>query len=148
MPFSKNLVSEISTWQARVDDHKEKQLINPFSLWEGASHREKLSKTDENYGKPVEGTLTAIRGQEALESVYNEIHELCMIIAAIGVHQTDKSVRVTFGELFHAYLRISNKLVGMLIRARRHNLLDFEGEILYQCQDEKVEITLFKVPER
>jgi hypothetical protein len=36
------------------------------------------------------------------------------------------------------------QLVGMLIRARKHGLLHFEGEMLYQRQDEKKTITLLK----
>lgn len=32
----------------------------------------------------------------------------------------------------------------MLLRARKHKLVDFEGEMLYQRQDEDVIITLLK----
>ncbi|GAB1608340.1 hypothetical protein Ahia01_001118200 [Argonauta hians] len=137
MALSKDLVSEISSWQTKVDKHEESLVDNSCPL----------PKTDENYGRPVEGTKSAIRGEKALKHILREVHELCVIISEIGQHQPDNTVRVTFGELFKAYIRISNKLVGMLIRARRHKLLDFEGEILYQRQDDKVPITLFKVPE-
>ncbi len=36
------------------------------------------------------------------------------------------------------------QVVGMLLRARKHNLVAFEGEMLYQRQDDEKEITLLK----
>ena len=49
---------------------------------------------------------------------------------------------VTFGRLFERYTRISNKVVGMLLRARKQNLVHFEGEMLFQRRDDGVIITL------
>ena len=54
---------------------------------------------------------------------------------------------VTFGRLFERYTRISNKVVGMLLRARKQNLVHFEGEMLFQRRDDGVIITLLHVPE-
>lgn len=34
------------------------------------------------------------------------------------------------------------QVVGMLLRARKHRMVDFEGEMLYQRRDEDVIITL------
>jgi hypothetical protein len=34
--------------------------------------------------------------------------------------------------------------VGMLIRARKYGLVDFEGEMLYQKQDDHKEVRLLK----
>jgi hypothetical protein len=31
------LTERVKIWQKRADEHKEKQLVNPFSDWEGAS---------------------------------------------------------------------------------------------------------------
>lgn len=39
---------------------------------------------------------------------------------------------------------ISDKLVGMLLRARKHKLVDFEGEVLFQRRDDHVPIILLK----
>lgn len=36
------------------------------------------------------------------------------------------------------------QVVGMLLRARKHGIVAFDGEMLYQRQDEKVPITLLK----
>ena len=46
------------------------------------------------------------------------------------------------------YTVISNKLVGVLLRARKHGYVDFKGEILFQARDDHVQITLLKVPEQ
>lgn len=42
------------------------------------------------------------------------------------------------------YTVISDKLVGMLLRARKHKILDFEGEVLFQRKDDHVPIILLK----
>jgi hypothetical protein len=65
--------------------------------------------------------------------------ELCDIIHQQGEplfspeeKPNDPRVVISFGELFSIYTVISNKLVGVLLRARKHKLLDFEGECLFQ----------------
>ena len=50
--------------------------------------------------------------------------------------------KIEFGKLFKIYTYISNKLVGILLRARKYGLVDFEGECLFQRQDDDVIITL------
>ena len=35
----------------------------------------------------------------------------------------------------------------MLLRARKQNLVDFEGEMLFQRRDDNVVITLLRMPE-
>lgn len=37
------------------------------------------------------------------------------------------------------YNHINDKLVGLLLRARKHKLLDFEGEVLFQVYDTTVD---------
>ena len=37
---------------------------------------------------------------------------------------------------------ISNKVVGILLRARKYGFVTFEGEMLFQGQDDNVVITL------
>lgn len=41
-------------------------------------------------------------------------------------------------------MHISDKVVGLLLRARKHKLLDFEGEILFQRRDDDVPIMMLK----
>lgn len=143
-----NMSSQINQWQQRAIEHEQKQLLNPFSEWDGASHCPKLSKTDADYGKPIEGSMTEIRGKKAGEHIGNEIVELCQVISDLGDLQPDNTIIIKFGTLFQAYTRISNKLVGMLMRARKQNLVHFEGEMLFQGRDDDVEIKLLKTVEQ
>ncbi|XP_052221912.1 actin-binding Rho-activating protein-like [Dreissena polymorpha] len=152
-------------WQKRIDHHEVDRLINPFSefwgenrnqyknvlenakaVWKGADKRTKLTKEDHKYGNVVEGSLTEYRGKKAKNNIANYIVECCETIRDIGEPQADGTYRITFGKLFLAYERINDYLVGLLVRARRHGLVDFIGEMLYQRQDDHVIITLLKVP--
>jgi len=58
--------------------------------------------------------------------------------------QNDPRKVISFGNLFSIYTGISDKVVGMLIRARKHQLVDFEGECLFQRRDDHVPIILLK----
>lgn len=46
--------------------------------------------------------------------------------------------------LLQIYNYISDKVVGILLRARKHKLLEFEGEMLYQRRDDDVPIFLLR----
>lgn len=50
-------------------------------------------------------------------------------------------ITVEFGKLFDRYV---SKLVGILLRARKQRLVDFEGEMLWQGKDDHVLITLLQ----
>lgn len=141
---SEGINSRIAIWKQVEQQHKQKQLINPFSQWEGASHREKLSIDDKEYARPVEGSMTAIRGQMAGERISGEIQTLMCNIKLIGSIDRNGHYSVRFGKLFNHYVKISNKLVGILMRARKQGLLDFEGEMLWQRRDDNVVITLLE----
>lgn len=108
-----------------------------------------------------------MRGKKAHSSISKEVLELCSLIREYGEDKPDgRTVRlkrkitiaypmisvldqmlslqlISFGQLFDMYTVISNKLVGMLLRARKHGLLTFDGEMLYQRRDEGKVITLF-----
>jgi hypothetical protein len=94
------------------------------------------------YGRPPEGSKTELRGLKAHSHISKEVVELCNLIKEYGESQKDGTVAITFGELFQMYTAISNKVVGILLRARKHGLLHFEGEMLYQRRDEGVLVTL------
>ena len=101
-----------------------------------------------SYGKPVPGSKTEARGIKAHESVEDEIRVLCSVIEEHGKPIEDGLAEIKFGELFKLYQVISNKVVGVLIRARKHGFVQFEGEMLYQRRDDNVVIKLIKSPER
>ena len=109
-------------------------------------HMQSISGHNESYGKPPPGSKTEFRGKSAGVHISKEIIELCEVICQLGTKQPDGTVTVLFGNLFEAYTKISNKLVGMLLRARKQNLLHFEGEMLFQRRDDHVPIVLLRMP--
>uniref|UniRef100_A0A8C9G6G9 Actin-binding Rho-activating protein n=1 Tax=Pavo cristatus TaxID=9049 RepID=A0A8C9G6G9_PAVCR len=133
-------------WQEWADQHIVTQKLNPFS--EEFDHElamsTRLHKGDEGYGRPKEGTKTAERAKRAEAHIHREIRDLCFIIETMATPRRDGKIQVTFGELFERYVRISDKVVGILMRARKHGLVDFEGEMLWQGRDDNVIITLLK----
>ncbi len=140
--------NRIAAWKAVEQKHKDKQLINPFSEWEGASTRQKLRPDDPEYARPISGSMTAIRGQAAEQRISGEIQNLIRVIQNVGQKSNKDGLhRVTFGKLFEVYVKISNKLVGILLRARKQGQVQFEGEMLWQGKDDHVVITLLTTSE-
>ncbi|NXN95422.1 ABRA protein, partial [Rhinopomastus cyanomelas] len=133
-------------WQEWADQHIITQKLNPFSeeFDHELSMSMRLHKGDEGYGRPKEGTKTAERAKRAEAHIHREIRDLCLIIESMARPRRDGKIQVTFGELFERYVRISDKVVGILMRARKHGLVDFEGEMLWQGRDDNVIITLLK----
>lgn len=132
-------------WQKWSSERQEYQKNNPFS------HHTRPSGTvhqrgQDDYGRPLQGSLTEQRGKDAQTLISREVQELCDVIRSIGeLKERDgagKVVTVEFGKLFEHYVTISNKLVGILLRARKQRLVDFEGEMLWQGKDDHVVITL------
>lgn len=104
-------------------------------------------RNDKEYGRPVAGSKTETRGRFAGAHISQEVKQLCQIILQMGEEQPDGTFSVTFRRLFDRYTRISNKVVRMLLRARKQNLVHFEGEMLFQRRDDDVIITLLHMPE-
>ncbi|NXA35497.1 ABRA protein, partial [Eudromia elegans] len=119
------------------------QRKNPFSNDERLAAKPLPShRGDPSYGRPPEGSKTEQRGRDAHSHVGKEVEELCGIIRSTGEKGEDGHVSVTFRQLFETYVTISNKVVGILLRARKHGLVHFEGEMLWQGKDDDVIITL------
>uniref|UniRef100_A0A0N5C9B0 Costars domain-containing protein n=1 Tax=Strongyloides papillosus TaxID=174720 RepID=A0A0N5C9B0_STREA len=103
----------------------------------------RLKKDDPEYGTPIPGTLTELRAKKASKHIAKEMGIVCQVIEEYGkVNKKTGLIEITFGELFNIYTFISDKVVGILLRARKHNMLQFEGEMLYQRRDEDKIITL------
>uniref|UniRef100_A0A8C1W0I9 Si:dkey-29b11.3 n=1 Tax=Cyprinus carpio TaxID=7962 RepID=A0A8C1W0I9_CYPCA len=79
-----------------------------------------------------------------MQSSHSEVTELCRVIMESGESGDDGRPAVRFGTLFERYVTISNKLVGVLLRARKQGLVHFEGEMLWQGRDDGVLITLLE----
>ncbi|XP_034747948.1 actin binding Rho activating protein b [Etheostoma cragini] len=133
-----------SRWQNWASEHNVNQKLNPFSEYFDYDYSMslRLQKGEEGYGRPKEGTKTAERAKRAEQHIHREIADMCYVIRTMADPDPDGEIRVTFGQLFDRYVRISDKVVGILMRARKHGKVTFEGEMLWQGQDDKVVITL------
>ena len=98
--------------------------------------------------------------------------QLCYVIQTNGKEaEDDGTITITFGDLFEVchiyiyiyvcvsvrllniisfcfqiYTNISDKLVGVLLKARKQGYLTFKGEILLQNRDENIPIQLIRLP--
>ncbi|RZB38983.1 actin-binding Rho-activating protein [Asbolus verrucosus] len=149
--YGSPLSSKVALFNAVANKHIQGQKVNPFSNDHkgGSLPKPKISK--EEYGRPVKGSLSEARGFKASQQVCKEMLELCEIINKQGEplfspeeKPDDSRVVISFGDLFNIYTVISNKLVGILLRARKHKLIDFEGECLFQRRDDHVPVILLK----
>jgi Costars len=96
--------------------------------------------------RPKKGSLTEYRGMKANIQVYQEMIDLCTIIYNEGhpVEDEPELRQILFGEIFQIYVHINDKVVGLLLRARKHELLTFEGECLFQKFHDDVPIFLLR----
>ncbi|CAG5977408.1 unnamed protein product [Menidia menidia] len=133
-----------SRWQQWSEQHVVGQKLNPFS--EEFDHdyamAQRLRKGDSGYGRPKDGSKTAERGDRAQRHIHREMEEMVWIIRDMGLQDREGRTAITFGRLFDRYVKISDKVVGILLRCRKHKMLDFEGEMLWKGQDDEVIITL------
>ncbi|CRK90052.1 CLUMA_CG003773, isoform A [Clunio marinus] len=141
------LKSKVAKFNQVVNEHKSNQLENPFSgSHDSRSRSPKLLLKPEEYGKPKPGSLTEFRGMKANIQVYQELIELCGIIHQEGkpIEDEPELREITFGELFQIYVHVNDKVAGLLLRARKHELLTFEGEMLFQKFHDDVPIYLLR----
>ncbi|XP_072938060.1 actin-binding Rho-activating protein-like [Epargyreus clarus] len=148
---SSSLTDLISAFDTKAQSHTELQKITAFSGHFDKNQKPTFSK--EEYGKPKPGSMTEYRGAEAQARVCTEMKELCEIINEYGKPPCKgllppelKSATkvISFGELFTIYTVISDKLVGILLRTRKHQLTYFEGEVLFQKRDDDVPVFLMQ----
>lgn len=148
---SSSLTDLISTFDNKAQAHSELQKITAFSGNFDKNLKPTFSKDE--YGKPIPGSMTEYRGAEAQARVCTEMKELCEIIHEYGKTPSksllppelkDATKVILFGELFTIYTVISDKLVGLLLRTRKHQLTFFEGEVLFQKRDDDVPVFLMQ----
>ncbi|XP_015254970.1 PREDICTED: actin-binding Rho-activating protein-like [Cyprinodon variegatus] len=133
-----------SRWQQWSNQHIEGQKLNPFSeeFDYDFAMSQRLRKGDSGYGRPKDGSKTAERGDRAHKHIHREMEEMVWIIKDMGLKDKEGRTFITFGRLFDRYVKISDKVVGILLRCRKHKMLDFEGEMLWKGKDDDVIITL------
>ncbi|KAM8914892.1 actin-binding Rho-activating protein isoform 1-T2 [Spinachia spinachia] len=131
-------------WQQWSEQHMEGQKLNPFSedFDQEYAMAQRLRKGDDGYGRPKDGSKTAERGDRAQKHVHREMEEMVWIIRDMGIKDKEGRTVISFGRLFDRYVKISDKVVGIVLRCRKHKMLDFEGEMLWKGQDDDVIITL------
>ncbi|XP_026741036.1 actin-binding Rho-activating protein-like [Trichoplusia ni] len=148
---SSSLTDLISAFDTKAQAHTDLQKVTAFSGSFDKSHKPTFSKDE--YGKPIPGSMTEFRGAEAQARVCTEMKELCEIINEYGKtpcksllppELKDATKVISFGELFTIYTVISDKLVGILLRTRKHQLTYFEGEVLFQKRDDDVPVFLMQ----
>ncbi|XP_035447509.1 actin-binding Rho-activating protein [Spodoptera frugiperda] len=148
---SSSLTDLISAFDTKAQAHSDLQKVTAFSGSFDKSHKPTFSKDE--YGKPIPGSMTEFRGAEAQARVCTEMKELCEIINEYGKtpcksllppELKDATKVISFGELFTIYTVISDKLVGILLRTRKHQLTYFEGEVLFQKRDDDVPVFLMQ----
>ncbi|KAL4711018.1 hypothetical protein ACJJTC_017983 [Scirpophaga incertulas] len=148
---SSSLTDLISAFDTKAQAHSNLQKVTAFSGHFDKNHKPTFSKDE--YGKPIPGSMTEYRGAEAQARVCTEMKELCTIIHDYGKtpcksllppELKDATKVISFGELFSIYTVISDKLVGILLRSRKHQLTFFEGEVLFQKRDDDVPIFLMQ----
>ncbi|OWR41117.1 hypothetical protein KGM_204828 [Danaus plexippus plexippus] len=161
---SSSLTDLISAFDNKAQAHTELQKITAFSGSFDKNLKPTFSKDE--YGKPIPGSKTEYRGAEAQARVCTEMKELCEIINEYGKSPCksllppelkDATKVISFGELIHIinlhliynilfqiYTVISDKLVGILLRTRKHQLTFFEGEVLFQKRDDDVPVFLMQ----
>ncbi|CAJ1050825.1 actin-binding Rho-activating protein [Xyrichtys novacula] len=133
-----------SRWQQWSEQHIEGQKLNPFSEEFDYDYAmsQRLRKGDSGYGRPKDGSKTAERGDRAQKHIHREMEEMVWIIRDMSFKDREGRTVITFGRLFDRYVKISDKVVGILLRCRKHKMLDFEGEMLWKGQDDDVLIIL------
>merc|ERR1712012_1414377 len=97
------------------------------------------------YGKPIPGSASDKRGQEYQRAVTMEVMGLCRIIFNHGFRLGNGHTLMLFKDIFDIYQNISNKVVGILARARKNRLVHFEGETLFQGQRDAINLFVIRL---
>ena len=101
-----NVGDKKSLWAKKVDSHKEKQAVNPFS---DSFDKEKLknlltNKDDPNYGRPDRNSLSAMRAAAGEAKLRGEICDVCDAVFSHGQRTDDGLAAIQFGFLFSVRL--------------------------------------------
>ncbi|XP_034254800.1 actin-binding Rho-activating protein-like isoform X1 [Thrips palmi] len=149
MRFAASLAEKVSLFNQQADRHIKKQELNPFSAASSRSGSRSPRPTfsKDQYGKPPPGSESEYRAIKGRISMNKDILELCEILNQEGELQIVDGMPVKvmcFRDVFQLYTVINDKVVGLLLRARKQGLVDFEGETLFQRRDDHVLIGLIK----
>ena len=82
-----------------------------------------------------------------LQSCENQLNNILSSNSASpsqGFRLSNGHTLMLFKDIFDIYQSISNKVVGILARARKNRLIHFEGETLFQGENDATNITLLR----
>lgn len=134
------IASRLMAWNQKIEEREAKQASNVFS----AKHQQgpKIVKSDSNYGKAQAGSKTEQRAREAADWVEKEVNKLVGEIEKIGYKNESGLTEVTFGVLFKHYEDVSDSLVGIMMRAKKRKRIKYDGDMLFQGQDDAKKIVV------
>lgn len=95
--------AKVQHYNQVMDVHKNQQTLNPFSSQCTVTGRRspRLELSPSEYGKPVSGSLTEMRGFKANIQVYKDMLELCEVISIEGKPYNKEGFKmIFFGDLF------------------------------------------------
>ena len=134
-------------WNRQVEEVQRELEKDPFSAhFNPEAHvKSRPSPGEEGYGFAPAGSASEKRAQKSQAWVEREIESLLQAIARLGGRREGGLVagrqctyEIRFGELFAAYADVSDSLVGILLRAQKRGLLQFEsvdGTLLQRRDD-------------
>ena len=102
----RQLSPEIAKLTGQIQDK-----LNP-AIFSRETH---LNKSDPGYGTPQEGSLTAVRGQQAHRDICGEVVDMCQIIWDHAImtgnyDEEDNIACILFQDLFSVYSKISGNV--------------------------------------
>ena len=87
------------------------------------------------------------RAEQAQGWVEKEVDRLLVTIERIGERDRNGQYRCLFGDLFYEYAEQSEALPGIMLRAKKRELIYYEGKSLNRGQDDDVWVTVLRQQE-
>lgn len=129
---------------SKVEEAEGEDSLTAVVRKQEAALRRLEEKHGAGYGKPPPGSKSEARAKKYNENCSREIIQLCGLISEKGFTDDEGRRAILFGDLFNFYRFISDKCAGLLLRARRYKLLNFQGEMLFQGQDTNTVVTMLR----
>ena len=107
------------------------------AAWEAAMRHEYEEHVVEETRRREEKRI-----QDARTAISNQLALLKRLIRELGRRGDDGKIHVSYGTLFDETATRFSMLSGTLVIGRKHHVVDFEGETLFQGRDDNVDIVL------
>ncbi|GBG33005.1 Costars family protein ABRACL [Hondaea fermentalgiana] len=126
-----------------MDEHKAKSSYSSDDFDESTAPAFDFGVNYGNKRAAARSTLSKQRAGEFSKGVERGIDKLCAFIKEEGAYDPAEGglATITFGDLFEKY-ELSDMLVGLLMRGKKHKRLKYHGDMLFQGIHDQVKITL------